>query len=137
MQLREWEVESHTINWYSLDIATNQETTTSATFTVSAPVSGGTTTLSFRTNAIFGGWSYVHWEVLDADGNLIPGMVFENDDPGHPSSMWADFVVPAGQSYTMTGSWGPMPDGPDSDSSSYFVTPAEAAPGATVTWWWY
>ena len=60
------------------------------------------------------------------DGNLIPGMVFENDDPGHPSSMWADFVVPAGQSYTMTGSWGPMPDGPDSDSSSYFVTPARS-----------
>ena len=58
--------ESHTINWYSFDIATNQETTTSVTFTVSAPVSGGTTTLSFRTNAIFGGWSYVHWEVLDA-----------------------------------------------------------------------
>jgi len=128
---------SHTIYWYSRDAATNEETVGSVTFSVSAPESGGTATLSFRTDATFGGWSYVYWEVRDAEGNAIPGMSFSNDDTGHPEAMWADFEVPAGQGYIMYGSWGPMPDGPDEESATYVVTPAETTPGSTVTWWWY
>ncbi len=85
----------------------------------------------------FGSWSYVYWEVQDANVVPIPGMSWSNDDPGHPSSMWTDFVVPAGETYIMYGAWGPMPDGPDEDSATYLVTPAQTTPGATVTWWWY
>jgi predicted CxxxxCH...CXXCH cytochrome family protein len=134
---------AHTISWYSLDNAGNQEATKSVTFTVAAQVAaGGTTTLSFRTNASFGGWSYVTWEVHDAAGNVVNDVdgnpcTWWNDDPGHPSSMWRDYVVPAGVAYTMYGDWGPMPDGPNEDAATRDVTAAEAAPGATVTWWWY
>ena len=134
---------SHTLSWYSLDIAGNQEATKSVTFTLlPAPVVTGTTTLSFRTNASFGGWSYVTWEVHDAAGNVVNDVngnpcSWWNDDPGHPSSMWMDYVVPAGVAYTMYGAWGPMPDGPDEDTGTRDVTAAEAAPGATITWWWY
>ena len=132
-----------TISWYSLDSAGNQEVAKSVTFTVAAVVaSGGTTTLSFRTNASFGGWSYVTWEVHDADGNVVNDVngqpcTWWNDDPAHPSSMWKDFVVPSGVKYTMYGAWGPMPDGPDVDTGSRDVTTAEAAPGAAITWSWY
>ena len=133
---------SHTISWYSLDSAGNQEATKSVAFAVAA-VAGPppTTTLSFRTNASFGGWSYVTWEVHDADGNVVNDIngnpcTWWNDDPGHPSSMWIDYVVPAGVKYTMYGAWGPMPDGPDVDSGSRDVSPAEVAPGTTITWWW-
>jgi predicted CXXCH cytochrome family protein len=134
---------AHTINWYSIDNAGNQEATKAVTFTVAAVVaSGGTTTVSFQTNASFGGWSYVTWEVHDADGNVVNDVNGEpcswwNDDPGHPASMWKDFVVPAGVNYTLYGAWGPMPDGPDADTGSREVTAAEAAPGATIIWQWY
>jgi predicted CxxxxCH...CXXCH cytochrome family protein len=134
---------SHILSWYSLDVAGNQEATKSVTVTILAPVvTGGSTTLSFRTNASFGGWSYVTWEVHDAAGNVVNDVngnpcSWWNDDPGHPASMWIDYVVPAGVAYTMYGAWGPMPDGPDEDAATRDVTAVEAAPGATVTWWWY
>lgn len=99
-----------------------------------------TTTLSFRTNASFGGWSYVTWEVHDSSGNIVKDVngndcTWWNDDPAHPASMWKDYVVPAGVAYTLYGAWGPMPDEPDSDTGIRSVTPAEAAPGATITLW--
>jgi hypothetical protein len=98
--------------------------------------------MSFRTNASFGGWSYIFWEVHDINGNVVNDVngqpcTWWNDDPGHPSSMWKDFVVPSGSAYTLFGSWGPMPDGPDVDSGTRTVTQAEAVPGSTITWWWY
>ena len=37
---------SHTISWYSVDLAGNQEATKLATFTVAAPVTGRTTHIS-------------------------------------------------------------------------------------------
>jgi predicted CxxxxCH...CXXCH cytochrome family protein len=134
---------SHTLSWYSLDNAGNQEVAKSVTFTLlPAPVVTGTTTLSFRTNASFGGWSYVTWEVHDANGNVVNDVdgnacTWWNDDPGHPVDMGKDYVVPAGVAYTMYGAWGPMPDGPDEDAATKAVTAGEAAPGATITWWWY
>ena len=134
---------SHALSWYSRDFAGNQETTRSVTFSVQAgAVTSGTVTLSFRTNASFGGWSYVTWEVHDAAGNVVNDVdgfpcTWWNDDPGHPASMGHDYVVPANVAYTMYGAWGPMEDGPDVDTGTRDVTPAEAAPGATITWWWY
>jgi predicted CXXCH cytochrome family protein len=134
---------SHTISWYSIDNAGNQEATKTLTFTVQAAAAGGgTITLSFRTNASFGGWSYVLWEVHDAAGNLVNDVngnpcSWWNDDPAHPSSMSIDYKVPAGVAYTMYGAWGPMPDGPDEDTGTRSVSISEAAPGATITWWWY
>ncbi len=134
---------SHSISWYSQDSATNVEATKS--ITVSLRAVGGpsaTITLSFRTNASFSGWSYVTWEVHDANGNVVNDVdgnpcTWWNDDPGHPSSMWIDYVVPAGVAYTMYGAWGPMPDGPDEDSGTRDVSSSEAAPGTTIMWWWY
>jgi predicted CxxxxCH...CXXCH cytochrome family protein len=127
---------SHTLEWYSIDAAGNQEATRSVAFSVAAAVvPPGTVTLQFRTNASFGGWSYIYWEARDADNNVLCS--YENDDPAHPSSMWLDCVLPSGQPYVMYGAWGPMPDGPDEDVAERAVTAAEAAPGATVTWWWY
>ena len=131
---------SHTLSWYSIDRAGNQEATQSVTFTVqAAAVSGQPITLSFRTNASFGGWSYVLWEVHDTAGNVVNDVngnacTWWNDDPGHPSSMWMDYVVPSGVDYVMYGAWGPMPDGPDVETATNPVSSTQP-PGTTVTWW--
>jgi predicted CxxxxCH...CXXCH cytochrome family protein len=133
-------VQSHTISWYSRDLAGNQETTRSVSFTLqapAAPVSSGTTKISFRTNADLGGWSYVYWEVWDANGNALPDLSFFNDDSAHPGSMIADFDVPSGAAYTLYGEVGWMPDGPIVDSYTRAITAAEAASGATVTQWFH
>ena len=50
--------------------------------------------------------------------------------------MWYDFVVPSGVEYTIYGAWGPMPDGPDSETSTRTVPVTEALANATLTWWW-
>ncbi|BDV42888.1 cytochrome c [Geotalea uraniireducens] len=134
---------AHTVQWYAIDNAGNREAVQSASFVIVTPaIVSGTTTISFRTNASFGGWAYVTWEVHDANGTIVKDVngndcSWWNDDPAHPSSMWKDYVVPAGVAYTLYGAWGPMPDGPDSDTGLRTVTPGEAAPGATITWWWY
>lgn len=134
---------AHTIQWYAVDNAGNREPVQSVDFTLVTPtIVSATTTISFRTNASFGGWSYVTWEVHDSSGNIAKDVngndcTWWNDDPAHPASMWKDYVVPAGVAYTLYGAWGPMPDGPDSDTGIRSVTPAEAAQGATITWWWY
>jgi hypothetical protein len=128
---------SHTLYWYSVDIATNEEIVQSVTFSVSAPAQSETATVSFRTNGSLGGWSYVYWELRDANGDTIPGCTFTNDDSAHPESMWADFVVPSGVAYQMYGEVGWMPDGPMVDSYTRDITAAEAYAGATIEEWFY
>ena len=126
---------SHTLSWYSLDVAGNPEVTGSATFTVAAPATGGTTHISFRTNCDgYNGWYGVTWQIRDAIGAVIEE--YYNDDCGHPDpAMWADFDVPSGAAYELWGEfWDPSAEVP-LESATRAVTPAEAAPGATIEWW--
>ena len=126
---------SHTLSWYSLDIAGNPEVTRSATFTVAAPVTGGTTHISFRTNCNgYNGWYGVTWQVRDAVGTVLEE--FYNDDCGHPSTaMWADYDMPSGVAYELWGEFWDPEANVALESASRTVTPAEAAPGATIEWW--
>ncbi len=127
----------HTLTWYSVDVAGNQETTRSASFTVAAGVPPtGTVTLSFRTNFTFAGksgWDYVYWEVQDANGNTIDSTW---NDSSKAVDKWWDVVVPAGVAYVMYGAYGPMENGPDLETATNPVSAAQAVPGATITWWW-
>ena len=119
----------HTVNWYSVDVATNQEVTKTVAFTVSA--SSGTTTLSATLTTSSSNHAYAHFIFYDENGAVI-------GDPGwgldeHTSSY--SLVVPAGHAYTMYVEWEPpeyetFPAGSD----SRIVTAAETLPGATVSW---
>ena len=127
---------SRTITWYSTDLAGNQEVAKSVTFTVAAPVVGGTTTISFRTSCDTGSSDWIYWQVQDASGTPIAGMEFSNDDCGHPATMWADFTVPSGVGYILYGEFSDY-GGTIIDSATRTVTPAEATAGGTVTWLWH
>jgi len=97
----------------------------------------GTTTLSFNTSCTTGSSDWVVWEVRDANGVPVPGAYFENDDCAHADHgfMNASFTVPAGVGYQMYGEFSDY-DGNIADSAFRVpnVSPAEAAPGATIVW---
>ncbi|WP_224981586.1 OmpL47-type beta-barrel domain-containing protein [Geomonas agri] len=124
---------SHTISWYSIDTAGNQEVTKSATFTVSAVTGsgGGTATLIGR-NSSSSNHPYTHFWVNDAtDTNLIADGGWSSDE--HITS--ATFVVPAGVGYVLHVEWEyPDYEGSDSGADSRVVSPSETSSGATVTW---
>ena len=120
---------SHTISWYSRDLANNQETTKSVSFTVLP--GAGTTKLSFRV-APLGGWWSGHWTVLDASGATIYDY-YSDDSGGYQTQIWQDVQVPAVQAYTMVGEVCNEPDGPCTDET-HAVSAQQAAPGATVLW---
>ena len=109
-------------------MAGNTESTKSVSFSVSAPATGGTTTLEFKTpnpNEYF--WTL--WQVLDSDGNVIWTGGSE-DGGGNFEDTWGMVDVPSGYAYTMLGSVS------DAPLSGYAVTSAMATPGAVITNWW-
>ena len=123
----------HTITWYSRDVAGNQEAQKSVTFTVAAALAG-TTTIQVRTSCSgISGYVWVYWQVLDAGGSPIDGLVFEYDDCGHPATMGTDFVVPSGVGYVIYGEFY-EDGGPTIDSAYHTVNASEATPGGTVLW---
>ncbi len=123
---------SHTISWYSTDIAGNQETTKSVTFTVAAAVSGGGTATLIGHNSSSSAHPYTHFWVNDAtDTNLIADSGWSSDE--HDTG--ATFVVPAGVGYVLRVDW-EIPDyeGGGTGSDARVVSPSETSSGATVTW---
>jgi hypothetical protein len=129
---------SHTIQWYSIDVAGNQETPRSVSFTVAAPVvGGGSATISVRTNCTdISGFVWVYWEIRDAAGSPI-GQDFSFDDCGHPATMGTDFSVPAGVGYQIYGEFSDGQSGAIIDSAVQPVAPSEVMNGTTYTWWWH
>ncbi|MEI8082499.1 MAG: hypothetical protein WCI74_11710 [Actinomycetes bacterium] len=119
---------AHTLYWYSTDVAGNTESTKSVAFSVSAPATGGTTTLEFRTNGP-GEYFWTWWQVLDSGGNVI-WEGGSDDGGGHPENTWGTVDVPSGYAYTMLGSVN------DAPLSGYAVTSSMATPGAIITNWW-
>ncbi len=119
---------AHTITWYSVDVAGNQEVTHAVSFTVAAPA--GTTTL--RATLTSSSWhAYAHFVFYDENGTVIGDSGWTTDE--HTSSY--SMVVPAGHSYTMFVEFEVADyDGGGTGSDSRVVTAAEAAPGATVSW---
>ncbi|QWV95820.1 cytochrome c3 family protein [Geomonas nitrogeniifigens] len=123
---------SHTIQWYSIDNAGNQEVTKSVTITVQAQSgSGGTTTLVGQNNSS-SNHPYTHFWVNDAsDTNLIADGGWSSDEHITGST----FVVPSGVGYVMHVEWEyPDYEGGGTGSDLRTVTPSEASSGATVTW---
>jgi hypothetical protein len=118
----------HTISWYSIDLATNQEVTKNVAFTVAAPV--GTTTLSATLTTYSSNHAFAHFIFYDENGNVIGDWAGLDE---HTSSY--SLVVPAGHAYTMYVEWEP-PDYEtfDAGSAQYSVTAAQASPGATIPW---
>jgi hypothetical protein len=122
---------SHVLSWYSTDAAGNQEATQSVSFTLVAGT--GPTKLSFRTNCTgYPEYGWVYFAVLDAGGTTIQEWALQGCTPG----MEWDALVPAGAAYTLYGEIDEELGG-YVDSATRAVLPAEAAPGATVEWWFH
>jgi hypothetical protein len=124
---------SHTIFWYSIDNAGNQEATKSVTFTVQAPAGGGGGTATLKGSSTSPNHPYTHFWVNDAtDTNLIADNGVWSSDV-HDSS--DSFVVPVGVAYTLHVEW-EIPDyeGGGTGSDSHVANLSATSPGATVTW---
>jgi hypothetical protein len=125
---------SHTVSWYSIDGAGNQEATKTATVTVNAAAAPPPTiTLTFKTNWTFSGksgWDYIYWELQDASGNTLDS--FYDDSTSASAKTWVK-VVPSGVAYIMYGAFGPAPDGPDLQTATNPVSASQTTP---VTWTW-
>jgi predicted CxxxxCH...CXXCH cytochrome family protein len=125
---------SHTLSWYSIDNAGNQETTKVVTFTVQAAAVVTTTVTLVGTNTSSSNHPYTHFWVNDAtDTTTIADGGWSSDE--HTTG--ASFTVLAGVGYVMHVEWEyPDYEGGDTGSDSRPVTPEEeeTAVDATVTW---
>ena len=118
----------HTINWYSRDVATNQEVTKSVSFTVAAPVGMTTLSATLTSNSLH---AFVHFVFYDENGAVVADSDWLPDE--HTTTYATS--VPSGHQYTMTVEWevGDY-DGGGTGSDSYTVSAAQATPGATIPW---
>jgi hypothetical protein len=120
----------YSVEYWSVDNATNSETPHKLTGSITINASSGTATLSATLTS--SSWhAYAHFVFYDEFGSVIGDSGWGADE--HTSTY--SLVVPAGHQYTMFVEWEP-PDYEtfDAGSASFPVTPAQAAPGATVPW---
>ncbi len=119
----------YSVEYWSVDNATNAETPHRFTspITINAPVVTGTTTLTINM-PWDSGYADMDLSIYDENGALVDSYYTPED---HSASLTC--VVPAGHQYTMNAWWWIYDSGPEG-ADTYNVTPAEAAPGATITW---
>ena len=66
-----------------------------------------------------------------------PGLDFSYDDCGHPRTMETAFDVPSGLGYELYGEFSDGSSEEIIDTATRAVSPSEAAPCATVEWWFH